>query len=440
MNIFNTEKELLDYTKNIRNKTFKELDKLDLLSKKSKDKGILGKIVETGFYNYPLNNNPSADFENLGIELKVAGLQENKNHTLKAKERLVLSKIDYNNIVNENFEFSKLLFKNKKLLIIWYEYDKNKTYADFIIRDFQLYDMSIDEDVFRNDFYIIKKKVVDGEAHLLSEGDTSYLGACTKGAKGTDRVSQPNSNIPAKPRAFSLKNSYMTGVLRSYGLTKKSTEFNTIEEYLTSKLSSYFRLTQKQIWSKLGFDIPSIIPKNFNKMISDKLIGKDSDLKEKHELFNKTTYIIKNIPVDENYNPIERLSFRNLILSEFTSSWEDSDWANYFEEVTIILICYDGKGKKNGDRILKGIKKITFSDKDLELFKKSYLMVQSAIINNDISILPYPKHSTEDKLDNPLVIAPKGKKGDNAYDNFFEKDTTKVCFMLEKEFIYNKLK
>ena len=39
-----------------------------------------------------------------------------------------------------------------------------------------------------------------------------------------------------------------------------------------------------------------------------------------------------------------------------------------------------------------------------------------------------------------LEIAPKGKKGDDAYNNFFNKDRTKVTFMLTKDLLYDKIK
>ena len=55
---------------------------------------------------------------------------------------------------------------------------------------------------------------------------------------------------------------------------------------------------------------------------------------------------------------------------------------------------------------------------------------------NDISLLPYP-NSYKNQI---IEIAPKGVKGDDAYNNFFKKDTTKTTFMLSKSFIEKKLK
>ncbi|WP_338854132.1 Sau3AI family type II restriction endonuclease [Clostridium perfringens] len=435
---FTTEQELLDYTKNIIGKTFKELDKLNLLQKGQADKGILGKIVETGFYNYPLNSNPEADFSELGIELKVTGFIRNKNKTIRAKERISLSMIDYNNIIHEEYEFSKLISKNKKLLIIWYEYTKENqnNKGEFVIHYYQLYDMSIDELVFKNDFNLIKSKVIAGLAHELSEGDTSYLGAATKGNGQTKP--QPNSDILAPTRAFSLKQSYITGILRNLNLNPLPLKAKTVEDFIYDKIKSYIGMTQIKIWDTLGEKKYSLdnLPKQINKMISDRLIGKDKELPKLDDIFSKTSYIIKNISFEENGYPKERVSFRNLTLSEFEEPWENSDLKEYFEQVTIIFICYEGtKGDKNGQRKLKTVKKLAFTSDDLDNFKLSYDAIRKTIKTKDISNLPVPGSFEKQYLE----LAPKGNAGDDAYNNFFLKDTTKTCFMLEKDFVFNKL-
>ena len=51
----------------------------------------------------------------------------------------------------------------------------------------------------------------------ISEGDTMYLGACTKGPTAEKSLrSQPFSDIKAKQRAYSLKQSYVSEILRRY--------------------------------------------------------------------------------------------------------------------------------------------------------------------------------------------------------------------------------
>ena len=470
---FNTKEELLEYTENIKGKTFREIDSEHLLdkSKSNMNKGLLGQIVESGFYKYPLNNVSEADFEELGIELKVSGYVENKNGSLRAKERIVLSKIDYNEIINETYESSHLLGKCKEMLIIWYHYLPKTDVGDFKITDYQIYDMSKDEEIFKNDFELIKQKVLDGKAHELSEGDTSYLGACTKGATSKDRTSQPFSKIHSKPRAYSLKNAYMTGILRelkenppkiiniespniidenkvklsldNYIKTNvnqeipQKTKEKTVIDYVYNRLEPYFGKTQLEILEEItGKTYTEKIPKNINKMISDTLIGKDKELYKKDELFRKTSFIIKNIPIRNN-KAVERMAFKTLQISDFEYEWEDSYWKNYFEETTLIVICYEAENSKvkNGYRRLKYVKQMSFSDEDLESFEKTYNMVKLAIENKDINLLPTP-NSFDGQL---LEIAPKGQKGDDAYNNFFKKDKTKVAFMINKTLLNKKL-
>lgn len=442
MKKFNNIEELLKYTENIKGHTFRDFDKNGKLEKNLRgNKGVLGQIIEEGFYGYPPNNSAAADFDDLGVELKVTGFIRNKNGTISAKERLVLSKINFNSIINEKFDFSKLLFKNRKILIIWYEYEKDKNPADFIIQDFQLYDMNEHGDItiIKNDFEIIKQKVIGGEAHELSEGLTSYLGACPKGVNSLDVTTQPNSAIKAMKRAFALKNSYMTGVLRNanFEFKKDGIEYKTIEEYVFAQVSNFLGKNQMEIYEELFNDTyKNRIPKNLNKMISDKIVGKDSELPKKHELFSKTNYAIKNIPVNKHNYPLERMSFRNLVLSEFEEEWEESRWKNYFEEVTFIIFLYEGDSKsKNGFRVFKDIKKIAFNANDVELFGRTYNMVRGAIKARDITKLPYPK-VIEGQV---LEVAPKGIKKDDAYNHFFDKDVTKVCFMIDKDFLFKKL-
>lgn len=456
---FNSIEELLEYTENIKGKTFREIDSKNLLANVGRhNKGLLGHIVESGFYDYPINSDARADFDNIGVELKVTGYTINKNGRRRAKERLVLSKINYFNVVNEEYNYSKLLFKNKKILIIWYHYDYNKDIGDFLITDYQLYDMGKDEDIFKNDFEIIKEKLKKGLAHELSEGDTSYLGACTKAAKSTDRTKQPYSNILAKPRAFSLKNAYMTGILKNLAYEKETPSENnmqrtldeidetftlktykTVNEYINCKLEPYFGMNQLDILEKATRkNYSDKIPKNLNKIITDKLIGKDEELADKDDLFKKTSFIIKNLPITPKNTPRERMSFRTLILSEFEENWDNSDWKMFFEQTTLITILWKEprSGSKNGERILDSVLKISFDDEDLESFEKTYNLVKKTIENKDIKYLPVPGTFKNQYL----VIAPKGVKGDDAYNNFFKKDKTKVSFMLSKEFLNKKIK
>ena len=68
---------------------------------------------------------------------------------------------------------------------------------------------STDLKIIKDDWELIVSKIRQGKAHELSEGDTIYLGACTKGANKNSVVEQPFSNQKAMKRAFSLKSKYL---------------------------------------------------------------------------------------------------------------------------------------------------------------------------------------------------------------------------------------
>jgi DNA mismatch repair protein MutH len=430
---FKSEFELLEFTKGLIGKKFKDLDNFNVFSneKSNKGKGILGQLVETGFFGYESNNRPEADFKELGIELKVSGFLRRKNGNIVAKERLVLSKIDFFKIIKESFEFSKFIFKNKKILIVWYEYDKELKYSEMEIKKVQLYDMSSDMDFIERDYNIIKQKIAKGEAHLISEGDTNLLGACTKAANSSVTTEQPNSSTKAKPRAYSLKQSYLTGVLNN--IKTKVIENNTIEVFIQNKIKKYIGVTQFEILESVGVKTNKV-PKNISKMVIDRIVGKENDLK-KIEPFNKVNFLLKTSPVDKNNRLLERLSFHNIDQSDFNEKWEDSYWKNYFEEQTIYLFMFEGSSKiKNGHRKLIGFKKIVFSENDIDNFGKTYDLIKNAIEKKDTRILPRPKYFENQYL----VLAPKGIKGDKAYLDFFKSNKTKACLMLEKNFISQK--
>ena len=73
-----------------------------------RNKGNLGQIIEEKFFHYECNSDSRADFYEAGVELKVTPYKINQNGSLSAKERLILTMIDYYQVVNETFEESHL--------------------------------------------------------------------------------------------------------------------------------------------------------------------------------------------------------------------------------------------------------------------------------------------------------------------------------------------
>ena len=207
-------------------------------------------------------------------------------------------------------------------------------------------------------------------------------------------------------------------------------EDKVYENKINEILKPYLGMTQLDIYNKLNSSQPlNGIPKNIGQMITD-LIFERSGV-EKKEI------TIKNLPVDSNFQPLERMTFRTIKLDEFKKEWEESEWKKYFENLKMYIICYEGSNEiRNGNRTLKGLKVIEFDKDDLESLKITYNMVKSAIENRDIKLLPYPS-SYENQY---LEIAPKGAGGVDAYNNFLKDNQTKICFVLNKKFLEYKLK
>ena len=142
-----------------------------------------------------------------------------KNGSLTPKERLVCNIINYMEIIKESWETSSFLDKNSNTLLIRYidPMDRTVKQLDYIIYDVHIHNIlnhENDKEQFEKDWNIIVDKIKEGDAHLLSEGDTKYLGACTKGSTAIKSLrNQPKSEIKAKQRAFSFKTQYMRELL-----------------------------------------------------------------------------------------------------------------------------------------------------------------------------------------------------------------------------------
>ena len=187
-------------------KTFNEINQLTYITgdETKVQKGSFGGIIETGLFGIEANGESEPDFIDAGIELKVTPYKKNKDNSLSAKERLVLNMIDYKEEYKKEFETSHFWYKNNTLQIMWYLYEENKNKLDFKITHEKLLELELSEDLeqIKKDWNTIVNKIKAGKAHEISEGDTMYLGACTKGANSSDLTTQPCSEIKAMRRAF----------------------------------------------------------------------------------------------------------------------------------------------------------------------------------------------------------------------------------------------
>ena len=257
-------KSIEQFAKRLIGHTFNEVKKWNLYSEVREDaiyddkarKGGLGNFIEERFFGYKANSESQADFPEAGVELKVTPYEIKKNGKYSAGERLVLSMISYEHEVELDFYKSHVWEKCKLMLLIYYLRDRKlRSNMDYRIDFVSLFRLpEKDMEIVLNDYKIIVEKIKAGQAHTLSESDTMYLGACTKGASAAKSLVPQyyNKEIKAKKRAFCLKNSYMTYILNNYIVSGKATYEESIVDADELKTQSFADILQKRLSKYVG--------------------------------------------------------------------------------------------------------------------------------------------------------------------------------------------
>lgn len=299
-------------------------------------KGNFGQVLEKFYFGYEPNSLAEADFAQIGMELKSSPLKQLKNNEYRSKERLVLNIINYINVVNQNFENSDFVKKNASILLIFYLHQAGFDILDYLIKLVDEWSFpSTDLEIIKKDWEFITKKIADGKAHELSEGDTFYLGACTKGANALSVRKQPFSEIPAKQRAYSFKQGYVNHIIASIENDSKETygklipniqvaKNQTIEEIVISKFKPYYGKSEEEIINNLKIII-NTKAKSFYANLTKAILGIELD--KEIEEFEKAEIIVKTVRLKENDLPKEDISFPNFRYEEIINQdWEDSDF------------------------------------------------------------------------------------------------------------------
>ena len=208
-----TRESILRRAQEIKGIPLRNVDKTGRLAT---GKGAIGTVIEESWFGYTPNSESEPDFPEAGVELKVTPYLRGKNG-IRAKERLVCNIINYMEEYDKTFQTSAFWHKCNTMLLMSYEHLADRPKGDFRIDEAVLFSFP-EEDlaIIEHDWETIMEKVREGRAHELSEGDTLYLAACTKGANASSVRQQPFSELPAKQRAYSLKSSYMTQILNKY--------------------------------------------------------------------------------------------------------------------------------------------------------------------------------------------------------------------------------
>ena len=310
-------KSIIAYAKLLKGKTLRQICDPSILKHNYTGKGNFGQILEKFYFGYDPNSKSEADFFEIGMELKSSPLKQLKNNEYRSKERLVLSIIDYLKIVDQSFDESDFWKKNANILLIFYLHQGGFDILDYLIKLVDEWNFpNTDLEIIKKDWQLIKQKVADGKAHELSEGDTFYLGACTKGANALSVRKQPFSKIPAKQRAYSLKQGYVNHIIASIaGETKEIygklipsvavAKKQTIEEVVISKFKPYYGKTIEQILASTGVEL-NTTAKSFYANLTKAILGIELD--KEIEEFEKAEIIVKTVRLKENNLPKEDIS------------------------------------------------------------------------------------------------------------------------------------
>ena len=324
------------------------LREIDTTNRLGTGKGAVGSVLEEGWFGYTINSESEPDFAEAGVELKATPYIRTTNG-IKAKERLVCNIINYMEEYDKAFSTSSFWHKCNTMLIMSYEHRYDAPKGDYTIDKAVLFSFP-DEDlvIIEHDWETIMQKVRTGRAHEISEGDTLYLGACTKGANAASVREQPFSAIPAKQRAYSLKASYMTQVLNKYifGTTEspkiirhwKFLQNCTFEEYIIRKVSEFYGRTQDELKRFFGVDSKA---KSINEILLARMLNVTGRIAYTEE-FQKAGIIPKTIRVQRNGRVKESMSFPTFDFIELSNEelWEESELYNYLAPAKFMFVIF----------------------------------------------------------------------------------------------------
>lgn len=436
-------------------------------------KGAIGTVIEESWYGYTPNSESEPDFPEAGVELKVTPYIRT-NNGIRAKERLVCNIINYMEEYRKTFETSAFWHKCSTMLLMSYEHKDGVSKGEFTIDEAVLFSFP-EEDliIIERDWEIIMDKIRHGLAHTISEGDTFYLAACTKGANASSVRQQPFSDIPAKQRAYSLKSSYMTQVLNTYIFGTVQSERvikdwrvlseTTFEQYIENKLKPFYGKTIQELRQMFSVDTTA---KNIVEMLLAKMLGVSGKISSTEE-FQKAGIVPKTVRLMPNGRSKESMSFPTFDFIELTNeTWEESDLyqtlsstkfmfvifkSEYTEDPAEMVSSFSVAGSKRQQIAptgvtgfkFKGIKFWNMPNEDLDEVHRVWQRTVDTI-RNGVVLTPTPAGVTNNlpKASESRVahVRPHGR---NAADKLPLPDgrmMTKQCFWLNSSYIEKQIR
>ena len=456
----NNKHSIISFARMLKNKTLREVCGAEIVEHGYTGKGSFGQILEKFYFQYEPNSQSEADFSSVGLELKASPLKKLKNKEYRSKERLVLNIINYLEVVNQDFETSSFWKKNANILLVFYLHQAGYDILDYLIELVDEWSFSAtDLEIIKKDWQLIKEKILEGKAHELSEGDTFYLGACTKGASSNTTRKQPFSEIPAKQRAYSLKQGYVNHIIASiahevvgvYGKIIPSLSVakkQTIEEIVISRFVPYYGKTIEEILELTGVEI-NIKAKSFYANITKIILGIELD--KGIEEFEKAEIITKTVRLKENNLPKEDISFSTFKYEEIINEeWDESDFKNILEHKFLFVFFQFEKR----ELVLKKVKFWNMPYSDVLEAEKVWKKTKEIVLDGNIvkaietdkkGKVKRKTHFPNKKFNLVSHVRPHGKNAKDTYALPIEdrltkaKVYTKHCFWLNNTYIRDNI-
>ena len=344
----------------------------------------------------------------------------------------------------KTFKTSEFWHKCETLLIMSYEHKPDSPKGDFTIDKAVLFSYPIEDlIIIEQDWQKIISKIRAGQAHLITEGDTLYLAACTKGVNALSVRKQPFSDIPAKQRAYSLKSSYMTRVLNNYIYGTEEDEHIikdwhdlislSFEETIIERLRPNYGKTVS--WLCANYNLTTSA-KNINELLLSKMLGIKGRASQISE-FRNANIIPKTIRIQKNGMIKESMSFPTFEFTEIIKEdWDTSELRDLIEPVKFMFVIF--KENVSGEYAFDHVMFWNMPAQDLEEVKKVWertveVIKAGVILTRDGKIT---RNNLPKQSENRVAhVRPHGKDSSDTYPLPDGRRMTKQCFWLNRTYI-----
>ena len=455
-----TSKEsILEYAQKLLGKSLRDLH--PEANSLNTGKGRMGQCVEKYHFEYEPNSEAEADFAEAGVELKCTPMKKNSDGSMVSKERLVLNIIDYVKEAQATFATSSFWHKNQLLLLMFYMHEQGIDVVDMIFRIVRLWSFpDVDKKIIEDDWKKLHWKMANGLAHEISEGDTLYLGACTKGSvAGAQMREQYVKGAPkAQQRAYSLKSRYLNTIildslrhnemcnnlyisesqkkrikqtlLESTNIVNSLDEYKeeeTFEQLVERRFATYYGKNIYEIEKATGFPISSS-PKAISNSVIHAILGiKTKKISE----FEKANLQQKSIRLESNGTLKESMVFSQINYVDIVKEeeWENSVLYDILTHRFLFVVFRKSCDNDNKKAILEKVFFWTMPYKDLGVAREFWLDTKKKIADDVFDDFW--------KLSDHKIchVRPKAKNNNDKMPTPSGKTVTKKGYWLNAEYI-----